>query len=181
MKSRLWIMAALATSMGACRSPGFDASARPGGQQTTLQAAALESAATTASRVEGLHAVRSSNDFATTVQRARAAIESRGLGIMAEVDHAANARRVDMQLPPTTLLLFGNPEVGTQLMQARRTIAIDLPLSLLVWEDDDGNVCVAYDDPAWLAERHALRGREGVVTKMRTVLHEIAAEATSSG
>jgi uncharacterized protein (DUF302 family) len=127
----------------------------------------------------GFRAMASSNDFATTVDAARAAIESRGLGPMAEVDHGANAEGVGLDLRPTTLFLFGNPEVGSRLMAARQTVGIDLPMKLLVWEDAEGAVHVAYQDPAWIAQRHDVRDMDDIVEKMQAALDGIASEATS--
>ena len=92
-----------------------------------------------------------------TYQRLVAAVESVDpLRIVAELDHAANATRVGLELRPTKLLVFGNPNLGTPLMQAQRTIGIDLPQKMLVWEDANGKVYVAYNDPYYLAERHGI-------------------------
>ena len=103
----------------------------------------------------GLITLESDADFETTVSRVEPALEERGLQLVTTVDHAANADSVDMDLPPTTLFLFGNPAVGTPLMQASRSIGIDLPQKLLVWEADD-RVRVTYNDPQYLATRHDL-------------------------
>jgi len=128
--------------------------------------------------VDGVAHVASAADFATTVSQARAAIEGRGLTLMATVDHAANAQKAGLELRPTTLLIFGNPKVGTQLMAASQTAGLDLPMKLLVWQDAEGKVWVGTNDPGWITGRHGIEGKEGLANKVRGVLAEIAAEAT---
>ncbi len=76
--------------------------------------------------------------------------------MFALVDHSGEAEKVGMHMRPTKLLIFGNPKGGTPLMLAAPSIAIDLPLKILVWEDDQGKVWVSYNSPEYLAERHSL-------------------------
>lgn len=78
---------------------------------------------------------------------------------MTTVDHAASAASVDKNRPPTTLLVVGNPEVGTPLMQSARSVAFDLPRKMLVWADD-GAVKVTYNDPGYLADRPGIAGQD---------------------
>ncbi|ELZ29731.1 hypothetical protein C475_02251 [Halosimplex carlsbadense 2-9-1] len=96
---------------------------------------------------------------------------------MAEFDHKANATTVDRDLPPTTVLVFGNPDLGTPLMQAGRSIAIDLPMKLLVTEEDDGTVTVTYNDPAYLVDRHDIDGKDDWVETASDALSSLAAVA----
>ncbi|NLE87640.1 MAG: DUF302 domain-containing protein [Myxococcales bacterium] len=117
------------------------------------------------------------HDFATTVDRARSAIEARGMTVIAAIDHGANAARVGLELRPTTLLVFGNPQVGTLVMLERQTAGIDLPLKLLIWQDEAGAVRLTYDDPAGIFERHQVQGRSEVLERMQGALASIAAEA----
>jgi uncharacterized protein (DUF302 family) len=91
-----------------------------------------------------------------TMDRLADAVAKHGLTIVARVDHAAAAAHVGMELRPTAVLIFGNPRVGTPLMQASKTLGIDLPLKAMVWQDEEGNTCVAYNDPKWLAQRHGV-------------------------
>ena len=90
-----------------------------------------------------------------TERRFLQVLESKGLTIFATIDHAQNAANVDLQLAPTRVVIFGNPKVGTPLMQCQQSIGIDLPLKLLIWQDEQG-VKIAYDDPHYLSERHHL-------------------------
>ncbi|TYL40249.1 hypothetical protein CV102_01315 [Natronococcus pandeyae] len=116
-------------------------------------------------------------DFETTVARLEDELEQRELVLVTTVDHAANAAEVGEQLPPTTLFLFGNPEVGTPLMQASRSVGIDLPQKFLLWEDD-GEVFVTYNDPQFLADRHDLEGVDEQLERITGTLEELATAIT---
>jgi uncharacterized protein (DUF302 family) len=114
-----------------------------------------------------------------TRDRLVAAVTSRGMSIVARVDHAAAAAEAGMQLRPTELLIFGNPKAGTPLMQVEQTIGIDLPLKALVFADANGKTWVAYNDPAWLATRHKIKGAaQGALTAMTAALEAVVREAT---
>lgn len=84
-------------------------------------------------------------------------LESNGLNVFATVDHAQNAAAAGLELPPTRVVLFGNPKAGTPLMQCQQSIGIDLPQKLLIFEDEQG-VQIAYNDPRYLGGRHRLDG-----------------------
>ena len=102
------------------------------------------------------------------MDRLAAAVTSRGISIMAGIDHAAAAAAIGMELRPTEVLIFGNPRAGTPLMQAVQTVGIDLPLKALVWQDEGGTTRLAYNDSQWLAQRH------GVGAGLDRTLHAIA-------
>ncbi|MBX0295409.1 DUF302 domain-containing protein [Haloarcula nitratireducens] len=121
----------------------------------------------------GFVTVESDQAFDATVEAIENRIEQSPLTLMTTVDHAANAESVDMDLPPTTLLLFGNPAVGTQLMQSSRSTAIDLPQKLLVW-CEEGTVNVTYNDPEYLAARHGIEGKEEVIETIADALRTLA-------
>jgi len=91
-----------------------------------------------------------------TVEKLKAMLQAKGVTLFALVDHSGEAARAGMDMPPTKLLIFGDPKAGTPLMLAAPSIALDLPLKILVWEATDGKVWLSYNDPAWLKERHAL-------------------------
>lgn len=130
----------------------------------------------TAMAKDGLVAVKSSHSAAETLTRLTAEIEKRGLTIFAKIDHQAAAEAVGMTLRPTEVIIFGGPKAGTPLMQADQTIGIDLPLKMLVWQDADGTVMLAYNDPVWLGARHQLPPSESDRLKaMATGLQAIAA------
>jgi uncharacterized protein (DUF302 family) len=104
----------------------------------------------------GLVTLPSVHNAATTLQRLLAALAAKGISVFAQIDHAAGAAGVGMNLRPTTVVIFGNPVAGTPLMQAAQTAGIDLPLKILVWQDAQGGTQVSYNDPAWIATRHGL-------------------------
>ena len=91
-----------------------------------------------------------------TVEKLKAMLEAKGITLFALVDHSGEAEKVGMSMLPTKLLIFGNPKGGTPLMLAAPSIAIDLPLKLLVWEDSAGKVWISYNSPEYLRERHGL-------------------------
>jgi uncharacterized protein (DUF302 family)/uncharacterized membrane protein YidH (DUF202 family) len=98
----------------------------------------------------------SNHSVEQTVERLKSILQSKGVTLFALVDHSGEAEKVGMKMRPTKLLIFGNPKAGTPLMLAAPTSAIDLPLKVLVWEDDQGKVWASYNSPAYLQERHGL-------------------------
>jgi uncharacterized protein (DUF302 family) len=104
----------------------------------------------------GLTAVASPYDAKTTLDRFEAAAKARGLNVFARIDHAAGAQRIGRTLRPTELLVFGNPQGGTPLMECKQSIGIDLPLKALAWQDADGKVWLGYNDMRHLVHRHGL-------------------------
>jgi uncharacterized protein (DUF302 family) len=129
----------------------------------------------------GLVVMASPHSIDTTVARLERALEAADpISIMARVDHAINAETVDRSLRPTRLLIFGNPELGTPLMEASPTTAIDLPQKMLVWADSAGQVRLAYNDPQYLARRHGITGRDGELQTISGALRKLARRATSS-
>jgi uncharacterized protein (DUF302 family) len=108
-----------------------------------------------------------------------AAIDEQGLIVVARIDHAANAEGADLELRPTQLLVFGNPELGTQLMQAEQAVGIDLPQKFLAWEAEDGTVYLGWNDPSLLAERHGLEDQDEVLDQVSMALETLAEGATA--
>ena len=91
-----------------------------------------------------------------TVEKLKSILQAKGVTLFALVDHSGEAEKVGMKMPPTKLLIFGSPKAGTPLMLAAPSIAIDLPLKILVWEDNQGKVWLSYNNPAYLQQRHGL-------------------------
>jgi uncharacterized protein (DUF302 family) len=83
-------------------------------------------------------------------------LQARGIELFALVDHSGEAEKAGIRMRPAKLLIFGSPKAGTPLMIASPTVAIDLPLKILVWEDPGGEVCISYNSPAYLTARHGL-------------------------
>jgi uncharacterized protein (DUF302 family) len=126
---------------------------------------------------EGLVKLKSSHDFNTTKERLETIFKEKGMTVMARVDHTANAKSVDLDLPPTFVFIIGKPQVGTRLMQCTRTVAIDLPQKILVWEKA-GETWVAYNDPDYLKHRHEVEGCDKFFDKVSKVLFSFANYAT---
>jgi uncharacterized protein (DUF302 family) len=105
---------------------------------------------------DGLISLTSTHTPREAMDRLAAIVTQRGLRIFARVDHAAGAEGMGLTLRPTEVLIFGNPKGGTPLMQQAETLGIDLPMRVLVWQGDDGQTRLAYNDPAWLGRRHGL-------------------------
>jgi len=103
---------------------------------------------------QGIIDVPSSHTVDQTVEKLRRILEAKGITLFALVDHSGEAAKVGMQLRPTKLLIFGSPKAGTPVMQAAPSIAIDLPLKILVWEDESAKVWVSYNAPDFLRDRH---------------------------
>jgi uncharacterized protein (DUF302 family) len=90
------------------------------------------------------------------VEKLKGILQAKGVMLFAIVDHSGEAAKVGMTMRPTKLLIFGNPKAGTPLMQASPSIAIDLPLKILVAEDEKGKVLISYNSPEYLQKRHNL-------------------------
>ena len=105
---------------------------------------------------DGMVAVKSPHSAQETMNRLEATVKERGLNVFVRIDHAAGAMKVGKTLRPTELLIFGNPQGGTPLMECAQTAGIDLPLKALVWQDETAQVWLGYNDPAFLAQRHGV-------------------------
>lgn len=124
---------------------------------------------------EGVETVESSNDFITTYANLKETIsQNENLSIVAELDHQANAESVGMELRPTRIIMFGNPNLGTPLMQTSQTAGLDLPQKMLVWEDEEGVVNISYNDPDYLSGRHNISGRDTEIEQIATALENLA-------
>ena len=108
------------------------------------------------SNENGLIQVASPRSVPETLKKLRAALEARGLKVFTVVDHSGEAEKAGLKMRPTQLLIFGSPKAGTPLMIASPTLAIDLPLKTLVWEDADGKVWVSYNSPDYFRQRHGI-------------------------
>ena len=97
---------------------------------------------------------RSNHSVDETLERLKRTLKAKGVTIFAIVDHSGEAEKVGLKMPPTKVVMFGNPKAGTPLMLAAPSIAIDLPLKILIREDGKGKVWVSYNSPAYLQERH---------------------------
>ena len=135
----------------------------------------------TAIAAEGLITIQSHYGPNETMQRLEAAVKAKGFTVFAHIDHSAQAAQASLNLPPTDLLIFGNPKGGTPLMRSNQTIGIDLPLKALVWQDEKGATWLSYNDPKWIVQRHGgAGGTEDTVGAISAALKALAASATSA-
>jgi len=105
---------------------------------------------------EGIVKIPSHHSVDQTVDKLKTILQAKGVMLFALVDHSGEAEKVGMKMPPTKLLIFGNPKGGTPLMLASPSVAIDLPLKILIAEDSQGRVWISYNSPEYLKERHDL-------------------------
>src|SRR6516162_10220707 len=120
---------------------------------------------------------RSVHSVAATLDRLSEVLKTRGIEIAARVDHAAAAQKAGQALKPTQLLIFGNPKLGTPLMQSNRRIGIELPMKVLAWEDDNGQVWLAYVRPEVLKSEYSVEGRDDAFREMGQALEKLTEEA----
>jgi len=141
-----------------------------------IVAAVLSAGIAAANAADGLVAMKSPLGAKATMDRLEGLVKERGLNVFARIDHAAGAAKIGKTLKPTELLIFGNPQGGTPLMECAQSAGIDLPLKALVWEDASSQVWLGYNDPAWIAQRHGVASCP-VVDNLRKALVGLA-EAT---
>jgi uncharacterized protein (DUF302 family) len=116
----------------------------------------MKGTAMTSTPGNGIVHLQSPYSVANTLQRLETIITTKGLTIFARIDHSGEAAKVGLTMPPTELLVFGSPKSGTPLMIASPTLAIDLPLKALVWQDVEGAVWLSYNSPEYLQQRHTI-------------------------
>jgi uncharacterized protein (DUF302 family) len=109
-----------------------------------------------------------------TLDRLEAVLKERGIAVFARIDHAGEAAKVGLQLPPTQVLVFGNPRAGTPLMVAHPTIAIDLPMKALAWQDATGKVWIGFNSVDYMKKRHGLTDEQAKVLAVAGVLIDAA-------
>jgi uncharacterized protein (DUF302 family) len=128
--------------------------------------------------VEGLRVLSSRHDPAETLERLEAAILRHGFKVAARFDHSAGARAVGVALPPTVVVMFGSAQAGAPIVRLMPTLGIDLPLKVLIWQDDNGATKAAYNDPAWMLRRHGLADAANIEI-MNEVLANVVGEAVA--
>lgn len=115
-----------------------------------------------------------------TADRFEKLILAKGFTVFKRVDHAKGAAKVGAELRPTELIVFGNPKIGSKLMQCDQSVAIDLPQKALFWTDEQGKSWLSYNDPYYVAKRHSLRGCEAFILKIEKGLGNLAKAATKN-
>ena len=134
--------------------------------------------AVTANEANGIIKIKSTHSVSETINKLEAVLSKKGMTIFKRVNHTAGAKKVGLQLRPTELLIFGNPKVGTPLMQCSQTAALDLPQKALAYKDENGQVWLAYNDPAYMANRHDIQGCDKAIQKVTNALAKFSSIAT---
>ena len=127
---------------------------------------------------DGIIKIKSKHSVNETINKLEAVLNKKGMTIFKRVNHTAGAEKVGLPLRPTELLTFGNPKVGTPLMLCSQTAALDLPQKALAYKDENGQVWLAYNDPAYMAKRHNIKDCETAVQKITNALAKFSKAAT---
>lgn len=128
-------------------------------------------------RSEGIVAKPSAFSVKETIDRLEAVLKSKGIKVMARVDHAAAAKAINKQMRPAEILIFGTPKIGTPLMQSNIIIGIDLPLKAMAYEDEQGQVYLVYNHPGYLVRRHGITDHNKLVSAISRVLTNLTDQA----
>jgi len=128
---------------------------------------------------DGVVNVSSAFSVEETADRLVNVLKEKGMILFKRVNHTQGAQNVGLELRDTEVIIFGNPKVGTPLMQCQQSVAIDLPQKVLIWEDDQAKVWVSYNDPRYLERRHSIPGCEETIAKIEKALDGIAKSATT--
>lgn len=143
-----------------------------------MSAQANADVSTNTDEPNGIIRIKSNHDVTTTIDKLEKVLKTKGMTIFERVDHTTGAEKAGLLLRPTELLIFGNPKVGTPLMLCSQTAALDLPQKALAYEDEDGEVWLAYNDPAYMAKRHSIKDCEEPVQKVTKALAKFIRAAT---
>ena len=127
----------------------------------------------------GIISIKSSHDVKITADRLENTLKTKGMRVFIRINHAEGAKKVGKNLRPTEVIIFGNPKVGTPLMQCSQSAGIDLPQKALIWKDEAGQVWLSYNDPKYLAKRHGIKGCIEVIKKIENALRNFANAATT--
>ena len=126
---------------------------------------------------DGITRKQSAYSAAETLDRLEKILKEKGITVFTRVDHGAGAAKAGIEMPPTQLLIFGNPKLGSPLMKANRTIGLDLPMKALAYTDDEGNTWLAYVNPETLKTRNAIEGKDEIFAKMAGALDKLTSAA----
>ena len=126
---------------------------------------------------QGIVALRSFYSVEETANRLESLIKQSSLTLFARIDHQAGADSVGKKLRPTQLFIFGNPQVGTPLMQCNQIVGIDLPQKMLIWQDRSKGVWIGYNNPSYLLNRHNLTDCQQIIKKIEKALSSLANSA----
>lgn len=118
--------------------------------------------------------IKSNHNVQKTADKLETILKEKGMTVFTRINHTAGAEKVGEKLRPTEVVIFGNPKVGTPLMQCAQTVAIDLPQKMLIWQDAAGVTWLTYNNPSYLAKRHKIKGCDPVIKKVTGALNKFA-------
>lgn len=144
-----------------------------------LTALLILSIAIPAQAADGMVNARSTFNVKETADRIENILIKKGMTIFNRIKHSEGAGNIGIDRQDTELIIFGNPKVGSPLMKCQQSVAIDLPQKALIWEDDNANVWISYNDPEYLIKRHNIAGCQAVISKIGKVLAGIAKSAST--
>ena len=128
---------------------------------------------------EGLITLASKHSVEVTANKLEQQLSAKGMKIFQRINHAQNAKSVDIQLSPPELIIFGNPQAGSPLMKCAPTVGIDLPQKALIWQDENQHVWISYNDPAYLKQRLNIQGCDKVLEKVSGILAKMTEMAAN--
>ena len=128
---------------------------------------------------DGLVKYESHYSVQETADRFENIVKNKGFTLFARVDHQKNASSVNLELRPTEVIIFGNPNVGTYLMQCAQDVAIDLPQKIMVSEDTNNKVWLSYNNPSYLMKRHEIKGCDEIINKISGALSKLSKAAVA--
>ena len=134
--------------------------------------------ATPVAIADGLVNIPSTFSVEETANRMESTLREKGMTIFNRIMHSESASKVGIELRETELLIFGNPKVGSLLMECQQSVAIDLPQKALIWKDDNSRVWISYNDPRYLEKRHKITGCDEVISKLEKALFGISKAAS---
>lgn len=126
---------------------------------------------------DGVINVKSDHSVTDTANKLEQVLLSKGMKVFMRIPHSEGAKSVGVDLRPTELIIFGNPKVGSPLMKCAQSVALDLPQKALIWQDATENVWISYNDPAYLQQRHDIKGCDKVLEKVTGVLEKLTQSA----
>lgn len=115
-----------------------------------------------------------------TLDRLENVLRKKGITIVTRWSHHAGAKKANIPLRPTELLIFGNPKMGSHFFTSQQSAGIDLPMKALAWKDKNGQVWLTYNDPMYIASRHGIDNRPAIVKKMTGALNNLTNVATGN-
>jgi len=129
---------------------------------------------------DGMISKKSNYSVKETLDKLEAVLKKKGIGIVLRWSHDEKAKGVGIPLRPTELLMFGNPKLGSHMFTANQTAGIDLPLKALAWKDEQGQVWLTYNAPAYIVKRHHIKNRSQIQAKMTGALNKLTNIATGN-